>query len=232
MNLNEEIAENYRSAFGIKANMYEDLGRFVAQCCLLLREILILMPACLRDLYLRLPTNFTTTEDFYRENGHCFVAHYVLDTVLTSRSNAWKNEVANNSYVTFVLCCNDILRLWALNSTFFNILMTEEPTSAKNHFLTIQCSYAADFCGVDYSMISAEMREKYFRPLSYNFSAFVILRPDEGWQHVTMNDINSDAEASDSYGDSSIFSSFKTLVDSLGDGYSSARYNSQFDEII
>jgi hypothetical protein len=196
-NLNEIITENCGVFHCIEeSSSLSEL--FVAHCALLLRSVLLAVPALLREVRVcPQPQEGGEEEEEGGDEGIC--AAYVLRFALLAHTSAWgRAENRNSSLTTFTVCCQDILRLWALRPTDFKNCKLRygrppprEPALPAHQrddaHVALPGYCASEFCAANYSVLPPEVRDKYFSPLLFQFSSYCLLNADNTWRHPTVS---------------------------------------------
>jgi len=199
--LNDIISENFLT-FLCDNESDDEKERFVTHCLMLLRCVLLAVPVLLDDIHLDILTPLCESQEGVEGKGGTY-APYVLHFVLLSHMVGWGSGEVHTPLTIFSLCCQDILRLWALRpiDCKHNVLRHKylaSPSSLARDDTTVSscCShadvtlpacYASDFYACNLSTVPADVIEKFFRPLVFEFSACSMLSSNNCWK----NDLES-----------------------------------------
>lgn len=188
-NLYDIISENYLLFLRGEDERNHEKEHFVAQCALLLRCVLLTVPALLNNIDADIsPPLCESDESSEGERRHLFMAN-MMHFVLLSHMAGWGSDQSQNrSLTTFTVCCHDILRLWAMypiDCQWGKFRYAHPSLSCTAATLTLPACYATEFCTVNLSALPADVSEKYLNPLVFDFSQYPMLPPENCCVHDT-----------------------------------------------
>lgn len=168
---------------------------FVAHCAMLLRCVLLTVPALLSDVHMNIFPPFCESHSGMEGEKGAIYAPYVLQFVLLSHVVGWGSCKSQNSLTIFTLCCQDILRLWVLRPIDCKHCCSHSASSSSSCHeatilprrspadVTLPICYSSDFLAANLLMVSADVREKYFCPLVFEFSMCSMLPIGNCWEN-------------------------------------------------